>query len=460
MKIGYLPLITKGGGVFGDVFDWETSLKIINESITLFKKNEIDVSYIDNPIYLPEHWKKSETKFIKDDIDVLFVHNLNIVGGENLYHLINKLKVPVIIASVPEPSGLYKPPYTKRFASFCGGQWNMNMCYLIDVKAKFLFGDPRDEDFEKELIRTLTAIKAVNELKEWKVCLIGDKTPGYYGAVYSEDRLMRKFEARVMYLDFGELSLLQKKIAEEEVKTYIDKSFGKENLDKDLKTDHLHNTVRIFLALKKFAKENDINSFTMKCVEETIKVLGVAPCGINSLLTNAGLISGCEGDVLATLTMQINYLLSGLKPLMIDIMSIREEDGSMLLWHCGAGAEAIAGNNKVTYRSSPILCTSGGDPQGVCVDFTPNFNTINMSQLTEDWKTGDYRFFSADGEAVSSEHFIGGNPVKAKFSLDGEKVGDFIIRNRLPHHFQLTGRHLTSYLKEFCYWKDIDLLQI
>jgi len=253
---------------------------------------------------------------------------------------------------------------------------------------------------------------------------------------------------------------MQKNIPSEEVTTYIDKTFGKEVLDNDLQTEHLQNTVRVFLALKKFAEENDINSFTMKCVAETIQVLGAAPCGINSLLTNAGFISGCEGDVLATLTMQIDYLLTGLKPLMIDIMSIREDDGTMLLWHCGAGAEAIAGKNRVTYRSSPILCTPGGEAQGVCVDFTPDFNNLNMSQLTEDWKTGDYRFFSADGNALESNHFIGGNPVKAKFSFPGEKVGKFIIKNRLPHHFQLTGRHLTSYLQEFCYWKDIDFLQV
>ncbi|MCL5070307.1 MAG: hypothetical protein M1308_05350, partial [Actinobacteria bacterium] len=230
MKIGYLPLITKGGGVFGEVFDWQSTINIISDTLELFKGVGLEVSYIGEPVNVSRDWEESEKLFMEEKIDVLFIHNLNIVGGESLYKIIKKLKVPVIVASIPEPANLYKPPYEARYASFCGGQWNINMCYLTDIKAKFLFGNPGEEQFKDKLEKTLKAIDAINKLKEWKICLIGDKTPGYYGAIYSEDLLMRKFDARVTFLDFGMLSLLEKDINDRKVSDFVKSYYKKENL--------------------------------------------------------------------------------------------------------------------------------------------------------------------------------------------------------------------------------------
>lgn len=460
MRIGYLPLITKGGGVFGDVFDSQGAGTVISEVLKLFKETEVEVSYIGKPVSGLEDWKKSERLFTDKNVDILFVHNLNIAGGEPLYNLVKTLKVPVIIASIPEPANLYKPPYKARYASFCGGQWNINMCYLANIKAKFLFGNPEEEKFKYNLKKTLKVIDTINKLKEWKVCLIGDKTPGYYGAIYSEDLLMRKFSAKVMYLDFGMLSLLEKDISESKVSDFAKSYYREEDIDKTLSTEHINNTVRAYLALDKYAKENGISSYTMKCVPETIFILGACPCGINSILTEKGYISGCEGDILATLTMQISYLLSGKKPLQIDIMSIREPNNSMLLWHCGAGAPSVAGSSKVTYTNSPILCNGKGGSQGVCVSFVPEYDKVNMCQLSEDWKTQSYRFFTADGKAMETEPFIGGNSIRIRFNIPGEELGHYIIDNHLPHHFQIVGESISDYIEEFSFWKEIDLLKI
>lgn len=460
MKIGYLPLITNGGGVFRKVFDWKSTVPIINNTLKLFKELGTKISYIGNPINISKGWLKSEKLFLEEKIDVLFVHNLNIVGGEPLYNLTKTLEVPVIIASIPEPANLYEPPYTARYASFCGGQWNINMCYLGNIKAKFLFGNPEEEKFKYNLKKTLKAIDTINKLKEWKVCLIGDKTPGYYGAIYSEDLLMREFGAKVVFLDFGMLSLLEKDINESKVSDFAKSYYRKEDIDKMLSTEHINNTVRAYLALDKYAKENGISSYTMKCVPETIFILGACPCGINSILIEKGYISGCEGDILTTLTMQISYLLSSKKPLQVDIMSIREPNDSMLLWHCGAGAPSIAGSNKVTYTNSPILCDGKGKAQGVCVNFIPQYGKMNVCQLSEDWKTQNYRFFTADGETRETKPFIGGNPIRIKFNILGEELGHYIIDNHLPHHFQIVGESISSYIEEFCFWKDIDLLRV
>ena len=460
MRIGYLPIVTKGGSAIGEVFDYKSPELIIKDMLKLFTELGQEVSYIGNSIITVDDWEKSEKLFKNESIDVLFIHNLNIVGGEALYNLIKTLNVPVLISAVPEPDDLYKPPYTSRYASYCGGQWNMNMCYLLDVKARFLFGNPSEKEFKNSVNRTLKALETIKKIHSWKVCVIGDKTPGYYGAIYSEDMLMRKFGAKVVYLDFGILKIMAEEVDKKEVKIFILKNFNSKDINENLYPGSLENTVRTYLALEKYSILSSINSYTMKCVPETIYILGASPCGINSLLTENCLISGCEGDVLATLTMQIAYWLSDKKPLQVDIMSIREPEESLLFWHCGAGAKSIAGNNKITYANSPILCNKNNEFQGVCVDFIPEFDNINLCQLTEDWKKNNYRFFTADGEALKTEPFIGGNPVRAKFNEPGEELGYYITSHYLPHHFQITGKHMSDLIEEICLWKDIELLRV
>jgi|GEM_PF-2458899 len=460
MKVGYLPIITKGGDVFRDVFDWQSAIVFIDETLRLFKDLGYEAIYIGTPVSTADSWKNSEKIFIENKIDALFIHNLNIAGGEFLYKLVKKLNVPVIVSSIPEPAGLYEPPYIKRYASYCGGQWNMNMCYLAGIKAKFLFGLPSEEEFIKKLDYSLKAIEVINKLNYWKVCLIGSKTPGYYGAIFSEDMLMRKFNSIITYLDFGTINILKDKISDKEAYEFIKNYFKKDQISDLLSKEQLNNTVKTYLVLEKYAKENNIDSFTMKCVPETVDLLGICPCGINSLLTENNYISGCEGDILSTLTMQICYLLNKKKPLQVDIMSIREKDDSLLLWHCGAGAPSIANGNVVKYTNSPILCDRSGSPLGVCVDFIPKYEDVTLCQLSEDWQKGNYRFFVAYGNMIETKPFIGGNSIKVKFKIAAEALGFYITENYLPHHFQVTGGNLCGFIKEICFWKSIDLLEV
>ena len=157
--------------------------------------------------------------------------------------------------------------------------------------------------------------------------------------------------------------------------------------------------------------------------------------------------------------MEIASKLSGTIPMMTDIMSVREPNNGILFCHCGAGAPSIAGKNKIKYRPSPILNSSNGNPQGVCVDFIPDYEKVNVSQLTEDWKTGNYRYLTADGNALETKDFIGGNSLEVELQ-DKEKFIQTIIKYSLPHHFQLTGVHLSETIEELCFWKDIELLKI
>jgi L-fucose isomerase-like protein len=222
----------------------------------------------------------------------------------------------------------------------------------------------------------------------------------------------------------------------------------------------VRNNTRVLLALKDHAFENRIDSYTIRCIPEIEMVLGIAPCWLVATLTEEGMISGCEGDVLSTLTMQIQYLLSDKKPFMFDIISIDGPDDSFLIWHCGAAAPSLSGEReRVVFGHSSIL-KNNDDPVGLCTNFIPARGKINVCQLTEDWKTGGYRVFTLDGEAVETNNFMpGGTPLRIKLGVNSRKLGSFIIDRHLPHHFCLNHSVLSKHVKEICLWKNIDLIE-
>ena len=97
---------------------------------------------------------------------------------------------------------------------------------------------------------------------------------------------------------------------------------------------------------------------------------------------------------------------------------------------------------------------------GLCTNFIPARGKINVSQLTEDWETGEYRVFTLDGEAVETKQFMhGGTPLRIKLGVNSMKLGSFIIDRHLPHHFCLNHSVLAEYIKEICLWKDIELIE-
>jgi L-fucose isomerase-like protein len=191
LKIGYLPLAARGGETIGDVFGWKNSENLIHDTVKTIVDLGADAVHTGDFVSDPAGFAKSKEIFRNAKIDLLFVQNITIGGVEGLFNIIKDTDIPVILSAVPEPDSLYESgPPTKYLASYCGANWNSNMCYLAGKKTKFIYGRPDDPDFKESLGISLKVISAMKKLQDWKICVVGSKTPGYYGAIFSEDLLM------------------------------------------------------------------------------------------------------------------------------------------------------------------------------------------------------------------------------------------------------------------------------
>jgi hypothetical protein len=76
--------------------------------------------------------------------------------------------------------------------------------------------------------------------------------------------------------------------------------------------------------------------------------MGAVPCASFGLLTDRGIPTTCEGDILSAVSMLALKYISNYTPILMDMSNIDEKDESVFLWHCGVASKCYA--KKDTFR--------------------------------------------------------------------------------------------------------------
>jgi L-fucose isomerase-like protein len=101
---------------------------------------------------------------------------------------------------------------------------------------------------------------------------------------------------------------------------------------------------RFELALKRIAKELDVNALASSCWTQLQKRYGISACSTFSRLNQQGLITACEVDLMGALTMYaMRYASLGQAiPDFIDWTDLHPtEPNTFLAWHCGNAAPSL-----------------------------------------------------------------------------------------------------------------------
>ena len=209
---------------------------------------------------------------------------------------------------------------------------------------------------------------------------------------------------------------------------------------------------KLFEALKKTAAKYSLTSYAIRCWPEWSDVFGIAPCATMGMLTNTGLVTSCEGDVLGAVLMKAEAALSGGIPFFADLISFDYAKNTAVFWHCGAAPSGLCGKFKDTQLRQHFR-VDGGDKKRLVNVFALKPGPITMAQLDED---GDgYRMLIASGTALNTKPFVRGNPLNIKFDGSVEKLVGTIMNDGFKHHYSLIHASIESELVELCKWLNI-----
>jgi len=437
LKVGYAP---------------QAKLSWINPSLEELRRRSIaaiealGVEVVAGPLLTSDAQAEDlAAEFRRQDVDVMIFHYVTFPLGSMTPLLAQRVGVPVILWSIPEPpfdGGRIKAN------SFCASNMNAHALRKLRHPYSFVYGTP--ESIGAALASQLRVAACMKRLRQTRIGVVGSRVPGFYTSCFNEMALRRTLGVEIVYIDLLEVVRTAEQLSPAAVakaKAHITGSVDRYDC---VSAEHLDKGARLYGALSALKETKRVDGFAVKCWPEFGDLYGIAVCAIVGQLTEAGLLASCEGDVYGAVAMVILEELSGAAPFYCDLIAFEEENNVGIGWHCGAAPVSLCaqGCQKELGRH-PVM--DGGNVKGVTHNFPLRGGPVTFSQLGED-EDGKYRFLIASGEGLATKQMLPGNPLRIRFDVPLSQLTETIIEGGYSHHYTVGYAPLKAELTQLCRW--------
>jgi L-fucose isomerase-like protein len=263
---------------------------------------------------------------------------------------------------------------------------------------------------------------------------------------FDELEIKDRTGVRIVNLDEDELVEAFKVTDEEEAKEYwgnLKKRVGKVTSS----DEHGIESIRYYFAMKKLTEKYELEGIAVKCYP---KWMGKICLGY-SILSEEGIVCGCEGDVNNTVSMKILYELSNIPTHNTDLLYPDMKLNTILFSHCGSGAFSIAGNIKDIHLGAVRLADTG-----VCSMFPAKPGKVTLINMVG--RKSTFKMAVTVGEAVKCGMEFPGNPLKVKFKRNVDEINRLIATEGVGHHWIGGYGDMSKELEFFCKLNEIRLI--
>ena len=277
-------------------------------------------------------------------LDVLVLQIGTFPEGEAPLHLVEGLRVPVIIHALPEPD----LENTIALNSLCGTNMTTYAFTALGYPYTVVFGDIRHEKVAREMGANVRAAVALAELKRTRLALVGFRAPGFYPCVFDELLMRRTLGVKLDHITLGALML---ELQSGERKPAPVKQFP------TIEGGELHFEAVVMLEryYAALSKVLDLDAHRLFAIKDWPEVMGLEhPGGIWPALgwvADDGRLLAPEGDVNAAVTVALLNSLTGNIPFFADVVAWDDAASAFLLWHYGAAPSLARSLEEIRYGS-------------------------------------------------------------------------------------------------------------
>lgn len=335
--------------------------------------------------------------------------------------------LPVAIRSIP---GI-------RTGSVVAGQ-QLN-CLLSDlgVEHRLFFGALGNQEVACQTAIYARAGAVQRRLRGARMAVIGRRTEGMTPTAVDEIEILRLFGVRLLNYGLDEFQEIAEQIPLPQADAEWQR-FASEAREVTSQSTHGISTVRYYLALKKMAQEFGLQAFSIGSYPQCQGTM----CIPIALLNEAGIPTGCEGDVNSSLAMLIMSMLSDAPVHFGEILDVDEQANTIVSSHCGCGSPALADSGGY------LLCPVRLANDGVCIRYTARPGAVTYVNLVG--RKGNYRLCALQGEAIPTEMVFEGNPLKFRLNKPFREVWQMTSDHGFGHHWMTVYTHAAAELAEFC----------
>jgi L-fucose isomerase-like protein len=344
---------------------------------------------------------------------------------------------------------------------------------LQEMKKKFLYlyGSAKDEENVRKILQYTNAAHVVKAIRNKKIATIGGKCMMMYQTQVNEFSWKRTFGIDFPQYDtvqvFTEMKYISDEDADnvaEEFKKRFDRIVWKyEETGEYIGSDVFRSQAKMYLAFKRLQEMYGIEVFANKCMPEMAsEIYGYkyAGCIATCLLNEAGILTACEADLPAALSMLLLSRLSNQKVFFADIAKISQDKRRLTFFNCGTAPVSLADRNQpVEIWPNPDATADEGvveeymkhgadKKRGGCVRFDlENDREVTILRVGGNEET--LRFHVARAKTCPRE--VRPNEALGQrwpgFGLEFEGKIDEFIQKTVGHHYTLCLGNWTEELR-------------
>jgi L-fucose isomerase-like protein len=441
LKVGYLPL-AKASWMNPDLNkkcqQGHTILKNIDQNYEIFGGQKIIASE-------PDILEESE-HFRREGVDVIVCFFSTFSLGSLVPLIAKKLKIPVILWSMPET-----PSNGGRLQnnSFCAANMNAHILWKLGIQYFHVHASPEDNKATADICKIFNAMACAKKINNMRLGVVGGRVPGFYTSCCDEMLLRKKLGVELKYITLLELVKRAELLSCDDIQPALDLISENSQIIDGPSAKEQDKSARFFTAVQKLKNKYLVDTFTMRCwpdVNEN-ELFGIGICSTIGMLTNTGTITVCEGDVYGAVMMRIEHELTGGKPFFCDMIVMDGDFG--VAWHCGAAPCELC---KDSYPSK--LCKSsiidGGGKKGLTNEFPLKPGRVTLCRLSETRDGTGFRMLIVPGTGIDTDLYVRGNPLKIKFDAGCDALRKTVIEEGFEHHYSLIHGDICEELLTFC----------
>ena len=415
----------------------------LSREIIDYLEKELDIEVIEflKPVAQRPEAKQAWMRFKAENVDAVILFNGTFNTGELTAEIIRNLNCPFVLWGLGELALETKDFSGSMVAVMAAGTIFKN----FDKEFTFIYGAIKQEETRKRVHIFVNTIRAIAYLKEATVAVIGMRPDGFQISGADELAIKKIFGTEIINVSTYTFSKIVKGISEKDVDSDIE--IQKEIFDinpNDL--PGVRGISRMYLALKKIVKENNIQAYAPECWPEFRDVDETPFCPANSRMTTEGIMASCECDIDGALTMMLGYALTGNSVFFADFVNFIEDNNTILFWHCGNAPYDLATSKPVCQKIFGGLSTSCVLKSGVVTVY--RLNSIK----------GQFMLHVGRGNAIEAEPVLKGSNIFIKMNSGNREFVESLLENGIPHHNAIVYGDIAEELKEFAKFMGIPIV--
>jgi L-fucose isomerase-like protein len=229
---------------------------------------------------------------------------------------------------------------------------------LKEMGKRFLYlcGPARDDQNEREILRYVRAAWVTHAMRNRRLATIGGKCMMMYQTQVNEFDWKRVFgidfpqyDASQVFKEMGNVSDEEARAVEADFLKRVDAVHWQLDNGESLPEDAVFFQAKLYLAFKRLQKLYGIDFFANKCMPEMSAIPygpGCAACLATAMLNDDGIITACEADVPAGISMYMLNLLTGQKVFFADIARLHKGENGITFFNCGTAPISMADREK------------------------------------------------------------------------------------------------------------------